>query len=183
MFNPLKTHKVKHMILYPDLWTWKKTKFLGRISRFLLLYTSGVPFGVVVYSHTNYTPILLCPRNLELWDSAQRRVYSFFFINLENPISVLYSTKFHPQRNTFLPFPRPLWGTLAHPERTGAALDSSKANAPPWYFSAARLRGPSGETTAHRDLLRGCWPKSVQQTTWDCENHASRVRVRSVSVQ
>ena len=86
----------------------------------------------------------------------QRRVYSFFFINLENPISVLYSTKFHPQRNTFLPFPRPLWGTLAHPERTGAALDSSKANAPPWYFSAARLRGPSGETTAHRDLLRGC---------------------------
>jgi len=86
----------------------------------------------------------------------QRRVYSFFSINLENPISVLYSTKFHPQRNTFLPFPRPLWGTLAHPERTGAALDSSKANAPPWYFSAARLRGPSGETTAHRDLLRGC---------------------------
>ena len=60
----------------------------------------------------------------------QRRVYSFCFINLENPISVLYSTKFHPQRNTFLPFPRPLWGTLAHPERTGAALDSSKANAP-----------------------------------------------------
>ena len=86
----------------------------------------------------------------------QRRVPPFFFINLENPISVLYSTKFHPQRNTFLPFPRPLWGTLAHPERTGAALDSSKANAPPWYFSAARLRGPSGETTAHRDLLRGC---------------------------
>ena len=107
----------------------------------------------------------------------------FFSINLENPISVLYSTKFHPQRNTFLPFPRPLWGTLAHPERTGAALDSSKANAPPWYFSAARLRGPSGETTAHRDLLRGCWPKSVQQTTWNCENHASRVRVRSVSVK
>ena len=113
----------------------------------------------------------------------QRRVPPFFFINLENPISVLYSTKFHPQRNTFLLFPRPLWGTLAHPERTGAALDSSKANAPPWYFSAARLRGPSGETTAHRDLLRGCWPKSVQQTTWNCENHASRVRVRSVSVQ
>ena len=113
----------------------------------------------------------------------QRRVPPFFSINLENPISVLYSTKFHPQRNTFLPFPRPLWGTLAHPERTGAALDSSKANAPPWYFSAARLRGPSGETTAHRDLLRGCWPKSVQQTTWNCENHASRVRVRSVSVQ
>ena len=53
--------------------TWsrrKKTKFLGRISRFLLLYTSGVPFGVVVYSPTNYTPILPCPRNLELWDSA-----------------------------------------------------------------------------------------------------------------
>ena len=48
----------------------KKTKFLGRISRFLLLYTSGVPFGVVVYSPTNYTPILPCPRNLELWDSA-----------------------------------------------------------------------------------------------------------------
>ena len=81
----------------------------------------------------------------------------FFSINLENPISVLYSTQFHPQRNPFPPFPRPLWGTLAHPERTGAALDSSKANAPPWYFSAARLRGPSGETTAHRDLLRGCW--------------------------
>ena len=81
---------------------------------------------------------------------------SFFFINLENPISVLYSTKFHPQRNTFLPFPRPLWGTLAHPERTGAALDSSKANAPPWYFSAARLRGPSGETTKPRPTVICC---------------------------
>ena len=49
--------------------TWsrrKKTKFLGRISRFLLLYTSGVPFGVVVYSPTNYTPILLSV--LETWN-------------------------------------------------------------------------------------------------------------------
>ena len=44
--------------------------------------------------------------------------------------------------------PRPLWVAPAHPERTGAALDSSKANAPPWYFSAARPRGRSGETTA-----------------------------------
>ena len=104
----------------------------------------------VRYHHSAYSFFVLevVPR--------QRRVPPFFSINLENPISVLYSTKFHPQRNTFLPFPRPLWGTLAHPERTGAALDSSKANAPPWYFSAARLRGPSGETTAHRDLLRGC---------------------------
>ena len=53
--------------------TWsrgKKTKFLGRISRFLRLYTYLVLLEVVVYSPTNYTPILLCPRNLELWDSA-----------------------------------------------------------------------------------------------------------------
>ena len=78
------------------------------------------------------------------------------FINRENPISVLYSTQFHPQRNTFPPSPRPLWGAPAHPERTGAALDSSKANALRGTISAARLRGRSGETTAHRDLLRGC---------------------------
>ena len=61
----------------------------------------------------------------------QRRVYSLFFINLENPISVLYSTKFHPQRNTFLPLPRPLWGAPAHPERTRSALNSSKATTRP----------------------------------------------------
>ena len=60
-------HKVGALFSPPHI---KKTKFLGRISRFLLLYTYGVPFGVVVYSPTNYTPILLCPRNLELWDSA-----------------------------------------------------------------------------------------------------------------
>ena len=51
------------------------------------------------------------------------------FINRENPISVLYSTYFHPQRNTFPPFPRPLWDAPAHAERTRAALDSPKANA------------------------------------------------------
>jgi hypothetical protein len=86
----------------------------------------------------------------------QRSVRTINFINRENPISVLYSTYFHPQRNTFPPFPRPLWVAPAHPGRTGAALDSS-SNAPPcipgtrvpWYpyFSAARPRGRSGETS------------------------------------
>ena len=58
-------------------------------------------------------------------------------------------------RTTFPPFPRPLWGAPAHPERTGAALDSPKANAPRVTISAARLRDQGGETTAHPDLLRG----------------------------
>ena len=52
--------------------TGKKTKFLGRISRFLRLYTYLVLLEVTVYSPTNYTPILLCPRNLELWDSGNK---------------------------------------------------------------------------------------------------------------
>ena len=64
------------------------------------------------------------------------RVTIINFINRENPISVLYSTYFHPQRNTFPPFPRPLWSAPAHPERTGAALDSFKANAPRGTISA-----------------------------------------------
>ena len=33
-------------------------------------------------------------------------------------------------RTTFSPFPRPLWVAHAHPEQTGASLDSPKANAP-----------------------------------------------------
>ena len=56
----------------------------------------------------------------------------------------------------FPPFSRLLWGAHAHPERTGAALDSPKANTARGTISTARLRGPSGKTTAHRDLLRGC---------------------------
>ena len=51
-------------------------------------------------------------------------------------------------RTTFPPFPRPLWDAPAHAERTRAALDSSKANVARGTISAARLRGPSGETTA-----------------------------------
>ena len=88
--------------------------------------------------------------SLNQYSTVAERAYIVHInsINRENPISVLYSTYFHPQRTTFPPFPRPLWVAPAHPERTGAALDSSKANAPPWYFSAARPRGRSGETTA-----------------------------------
>ena len=51
-------------------------------------------------------------------------------------------------RTNFLPFPRPLWVAPAHPERTGAALASPKANAARGTISAARRRGQSGETTA-----------------------------------
>ena len=85
---------------------------------------------------------------------AQRRVIRKNRPEIENPILVLYSTYFHPRpsppllRTTFPPFPRPLWGAPAHAERTRATLDSSKANVARGTISAARLRGPSGETTA-----------------------------------
>ena len=65
----------------------------------------------------------------------------------ETQISVLYSTPCHPQRNTFPPLPRPLWGAPAHPERAEAALGftQAKANAARGIISAAHLRGQSGE--------------------------------------
>jgi hypothetical protein len=48
----------------------KKTRFLGQRGHSLRLYTSLVLLEVVVYSATNETRILLCPRNLGLWDSV-----------------------------------------------------------------------------------------------------------------
>ena len=51
----------------------------------------------------------------------------------------------YPFAHHFPPFPRPLWVVPAHPERTGAALDSSKANAARGTISAAHLRDQSGE--------------------------------------
>ena len=62
----------------------------------------------------------------------QRRVPPFFDKNPPKIDVVLYPTYFIPLpllRTTFPPFPRPLWVASAHPERTGAALGSPKANA------------------------------------------------------
>ena len=69
---------------------------------------------------------------------------------------VLYSTYFHSPspylRTTFPPFPRPLWVASAHPERTGAALGSPKANAALAWSTPPSTR-PERGTTAHPDLL------------------------------
>ncbi len=66
--------------------------------------------------------------------------------------SVLYSRYFHPLRTTFPPFPRPLWVAPAHPERTGAAMGSPKANATLAWSTPPSTR-PERGTTAHPDLL------------------------------
>ena len=73
------------------------------------------------------------------------------------PPRVFEKSKKHPQyftvhiftsvpllRTTFPPFSRLFWDAPAHPERTGAALGSSKVNTD-LACLRRRLRGPSGE--------------------------------------
>ena len=83
------------------------------------------------------------------------RAHNKFYKSRESHLStLLYIVSSSAQH--FPPVPPAPLGRPRPPGADRSRLDSSKANAPPWYFSAARPRDRSGETTAHRDLLRGC---------------------------
>ena len=88
----------------------------------------------------------------------QRRVYSFFDKKSTEIDVVLYPTYFHsppPFAHHFPPVPPAPLGRLvasAHPERTGAALGSPKANAALAWSTPPSTR-PERGSTAHPDLL------------------------------
>ena len=85
----------------------------------------------------------------------QRRVGSFFDKKSTEIDVVLYPTYFHsppPFAHHFPPVPRPLWVASAHPERTGAALGSPKANTTLAWSTPPSTR-PERGSTAHPDLL------------------------------